>query len=398
MSSSLFPSARFLFCLLICFIALAPPQVADHFLSGFLPATASAVASAGAVPIKGPPPTKINLTASADNQGTRISVQLGAPLLLLMRQEDLRVILLFGSNAVELSPKDFHYDDPLVSSITLDPTPAVNQLSIQLKNRNIQTRLSHFDSQNLYLLELRKQENPPVGPSESSSPEVLPLPTRKDTSRWGHITIDAGHGGQDKGAVIKEDLFEKDVALAIGKKLRWALQSRLGIPVALTRTEDQFLTLEERALAANQAQSDVFISLHIGNSNLGYEPVSYAYALKPFWAIPGPGEEKEESGIRKLFVPWEESQRNSLLQSEQLAALVQQEMNRSLNGGDSSFRPRQAPLRLLTQLSMPAVLVEIGDASSAEFKEKAGKNQFQNLVAATVSIAVEKFHSLQERP
>ena len=64
----------------------------------------------------------------------------------------------------------------------------------------------------------------------------------------------------------------------------------------------------------------------------------------------------------------------------------------------SQFRPRQAPLRLLTQLAMPAVLVEIGDASSTEFKEKAGKNQFQNLVAATVSIAVEKFHSLQERP
>jgi N-acetylmuramoyl-L-alanine amidase len=46
---------------------------------------------------------------------------------------------------------------------------------------------------------------------------------------------------------------------------------------------------------------------------------------------------------------------------------------------------------------MPAVLVEIGDASSAEFKEMASKNQFQNLVAATVSIAVEKFHSLQAR-
>jgi N-acetylmuramoyl-L-alanine amidase len=398
MSSSLFSSARFLFWLLICLIALIPPKVADYFLGGFLPATASAVTLVGTDPMRGKPATKINLTASADDQGTRIAVQLGAPLLLLMRQEELRVILLFGSNAVELSPRDFHYEDSLVSSITLDPSPAVNQLTIQLRNRNIQTRLSHFDLQNVYLLELRKQEIPPVDLSGSSGPEVLPLPTRKDTSRWGHITIDAGHGGQDKGAVIKENLFEKDVTLAIGKKLRWALQSRLGIPVALTRTEDQLLTLEERALAANQAQSDVFISLHIGNSNLGYEPVSYAYAMKPSWAIPGSGEEKEEPGLRKLFVPWEEAQRSSLLQSEQLAALVQQEMNRSLNGGDSSFRPRQAPLRLLTQLIMPAVLVEIGDASSAEFKEKASKNQFQNLVAATVSIAVEKFHSLLERP
>jgi N-acetylmuramoyl-L-alanine amidase len=285
-----------------------------------------------------------------------------------------------------------------VSSISLDQSPGKNQLSIQLTNRDIQTRLSHFDSQNVYLLELIRQEIPSADTKESSNPEVLPFPTRKDPSKWGHITLDAGHGGQDRGAVIKENLFEKDVTLAIGKKLRWVLQTRLGIPVVLTRTEDQSLTLEERALAANQAQSDVFISLHIGNSNLGFEPVSYAYTLKPSWTISGLEEEQVESGLRKLFVPWEESQRNSLLQSERLAELVQGEMNRSLNGGDSSFHSRRAPLRLLTQLAMPAVLIEVGDASTAEFQDKAGKNQFQNLVAATVSIAVEKFHSLQKRP
>lgn len=398
MSSIVFPSVRFLVCLLIALVALSPPNVADHFLNGFLPATVSAVTSVEPAPLWGEKKTKINLTASVDDQGTRISVQLGAPLLLMMRQEELRVVLLFGNNAVELSQKDFHYKDSLVSSITLDQSPALNQLSIQLTNRDIQTRLSHFDSQNVYLLELRKQEIPPADSKEGSSPEVLPFPTRKDPSKWGHITIDAGHGGQDKGAMIKENLFEKDVTLAIGKKLRWALQTRLGIPVVLTRAEDQFLTLEERALAANQAQSDVFISLHIGNSNLGYEPVSYAYALKPSWTLSGPGQEKEESGFTKLFLPWEESQRNILSQSKRLAELLQQEIDRSLNGGNSSFHSRQAPLRLLTQLAMPAVLVEIGDASSAEFQEKASKNQFQNLVAATVSIAVEKFHSLQKRP
>ena len=252
-------------------------------------------------PLWGKKKTKINLTASADDQGTRITVQLGAPLLLMMRQEELRVLLLFGNNAVELSQKDFHYEDSLVSSITLDQSPGLNQLSIQLTNRNIQTRLSHFDSQNVYLLELKKQEIPPADSRESPTPEVLPFPTRKDTSKWGHITIDAGHGGQDKGAMIKENLFEKDVTLAIGKKLRWALQTRLGIPVVLTRTEDQSLTLEERALAANRAQSDVFISLHIGNSNLGYEPVSYAYTLKPRWTISVAGEEREESDCQQTF-------------------------------------------------------------------------------------------------
>ncbi len=397
MSSRLLAVGKFLVCLLIGWVVLGPPKVANHFLNQFLPAKVSAMTSAEPGPLWGKKKTKINLAALADDQGTRITVQLGAPLLLMMRQEELRVILLFGDNAVELSQKDFRYEDSLVSSITLDQSPGLNQLSIQLANRNIQTRLSHFDSQNVYLLELKKQEVPPAESGGTPTPEELPLPTRKDTSKWGHITIDAGHGGQDKGAMIKENLFEKDVTLAIGKKLRWALQTRLGIPVELTRTEDQSLTLEERALAANRAQSDVFISLHIGNSNLGYEPVSYAYTLKPRWTISVAGEEREESDVSKLFLPWEESQRNNLLRSERLAELLQLEINRSLNGGNSSFRSRQAPLRLLTQLAMPAVLIEIGDASSAEFKEMASKNQFQNLVAATVSIAVEKFHSQQTR-
>ncbi len=397
MSRPLFPFPKFLGCLLIGLVVLCLPNGVNRFLSRFLPATTSVVTSVEFASMRGKNPTKINLTTSADDQGTRITVQLGAPLLLIMRQEELRVLLLFGDNAVELSHRDFHYQDPLVSSITLDQSPGLNQLSIQLTSKDIQTRLSHFDSQNVYLLELKKHEIPPADSSERPNPEVLPFPARKDTSRWGHITIDAGHGGPDKGAMIKENLYEKDVTLAIGKKLRWALQTRLGIPVVLTRTEDQSLTLEERALAANQAQSDLFISLHIGNSNLGYEPVSYAYTLKPLWTISGAGEQREGSGVSPLFLPWEESQRNSLLQSERLAELLQQEINRSLNGGDSSFRSRQAPLRLLTQLAMPAVLVEIGDASSSEFKEMAGKNQFQNLVAATVSIAVEKFHSQQTK-
>ena len=397
MSSRLFPLVRYLFCVLVALVALGPPNGPDHFLNGFLPAKASALTSVEPAPQWWKKKTKINLTASADDQGTRITVQLGAPLLLIMRQEELRIVLFFGTSAVELSQKDFHYEDSLVRSITLDQSPGLNQLSIQLTNTDIQTQLSHFDSQNLYLLELRRQEIPPPDSKENSNPEVLPYPTRKDTSKWGHITIDAGHGGQDKGAMIKENLFEKDVTLAIGKKLRWALQTRLGIPVELTRTEDQSLTLEERALAANEAQSDVFISLHIGNSNLGYEPVSYAYTLKPSWRISELGEGRETSGVSRLFLPWEESQRNSLPQSERLAELLQQEINRSLNGGDSSFHSRQAPLRLLTQLAMPAVLVEIGDASSAEFKEMASKNQFQNLVAATVSIAVEKFQSQQAK-
>jgi len=398
MSSSLFPSAKIITCALVWLTVPGTLDLGNCLVHSPTAVSAIAITLAQAASLSGKTHNRIKINASPFDQGTRIVVQLSAPLQLEIRQEELRVVLSFGDGLIELSNEEFNYKDTLVTSIVFEKSPAVNQLSIQLANKNIQTRMSYFASQNVYLLELRPQDHQSAESKESLSPDIPHLSGSPTTEKWRHIMIDAGHGGQDKGTRIKENLFEKDVTLAIAKKLRWALQTRLGINVELCRTEDQTLALEERVTAANQAQSDLLISLHIGNTNLSRTPSNYAYVLKPGWEVSDTGENKEEHGTRRLFIPWEESQRISFPRSVRLAELIQSEMNRSLNGGDFSPRYRQAPLRLLTQLAMPAVLVEIGDASSPEFKEQANDNSFQNLVTATISIAVEKFRSLQGKP
>ncbi|MFN8006053.1 MAG: N-acetylmuramoyl-L-alanine amidase [Terriglobia bacterium] len=367
-------------------------------LHRFLPAFEATLTSVEPPSWWGKKSTKITVSAVVNEQGTLVTVQLASPLQMEMRQEETRIVLSFGENRVEFSRKDFHYEDSLIGSIDLDSSQGVNALSIQLKSKGIQTRLSHFEAQNVYLLQLRPQEISTGESKENPPPEPFQIPARKDTSKWEHLTIDAGHGGPDRGIVIKENLLEKDVTLAIGKKLRWALQSRLGINVELTRTEDQGLTLEERAAEANEPRSDLFVSLHIGNNNGGEEALSYAYTLKPSLLETGAEANPLKAVVEPLFVPWDQSQLRSLARSERLAEMIQQEMNRSLNGGNSSIRPRQAPLRLLMPLAMPAVMIEIGDASSTDFKEKVSRNAFQNLVAATISVAVEKFHAQQASP
>lgn len=79
------------------------------------------------------------------------------------------------------------------------------------------------------------------------------------------VVIDAGHGGRDRGAVGSYGIIEKDVVLEIAKKLRQELEV-LGIQVVMTREDDTFLTLPERAWIANNSGADLFISIHANSA------------------------------------------------------------------------------------------------------------------------------------
>ena len=68
------------------------------------------------------------------------------------------------------------------------------------------------------------------------------------------------HGGWDLGTVGKRGLLEKDVVLEIAQRLGKLLESRLGAEVILTRNDDTYIPLDERAGIANQAQADLFVS------------------------------------------------------------------------------------------------------------------------------------------
>jgi N-acetylmuramoyl-L-alanine amidase len=98
-------------------------------------------------------------------------------------------------------------------------------------------------------------------------------PTRKDlrtaernASRNGArqlvIAIDAGHGGKDPGAVGQDGTREKDVTLAIARKLEALIQDDRGFKSVLTRNKDVFIPLRERTNIARRNKADMFISLH----------------------------------------------------------------------------------------------------------------------------------------
>ncbi|HRZ14195.1 MAG TPA: N-acetylmuramoyl-L-alanine amidase [Candidatus Omnitrophota bacterium] len=79
------------------------------------------------------------------------------------------------------------------------------------------------------------------------------------------ISIDAGHGGRDPGALGKRGLREKDLTLDLAKRLAAVLE-RQGIKTTLVRSSDSYISLDDRVRIANDAQADLFVSIHVNAS------------------------------------------------------------------------------------------------------------------------------------
>ena len=76
------------------------------------------------------------------------------------------------------------------------------------------------------------------------------------------IAVDAGHGGEDPGAIGHAGTREKDVTLAIARSLAQRINAEPGMRAVLTRDRDELLDLRERIRRAHAAHADMFISVH----------------------------------------------------------------------------------------------------------------------------------------
>ncbi|PZN29572.1 MAG: N-acetylmuramoyl-L-alanine amidase, partial [Proteobacteria bacterium] len=88
--------------------------------------------------------------------------------------------------------------------------------------------------------------------------KVVPASTGRDVI----VAIDAGHGGVDPGAIGRDGTREKDVTLAIARRLKARIDREPGMRAVLTRDSDIFLAHRERIRRARSQQADMFISVH----------------------------------------------------------------------------------------------------------------------------------------
>ena len=107
-------------------------------------------------------------------------------------------------------------------------------------------------------------------PAGASPPPVASIPHPRSAKRPARpeiktIVVDPGHGGRDPGAIGRTGIAEKDIVLKIGLKLRDLIATHLGSHVLMTRHQDMFVELEDRAKFANATEADLFISIHVNS-------------------------------------------------------------------------------------------------------------------------------------
>jgi N-acetylmuramoyl-L-alanine amidase len=199
-------------------------------------------------------------------------------------------------------------------------------------------------------------------PGQSSS---IPAKTGKF-----RIVLDAGHGGWDLGTVGHQGVVEKDLVLDVAQRLGKLLESRLGSEVVFTRTDDTYLPLEQRADIANQAQADLFVSVH-ANYSTSAEARGVETYYSNLFSAPGSRElEKHDDGTLAKLTPVSLSPgalHEKIAESERLAASVQRALYSTLSASSPGIRNRgikDKPFVVLTGTTMPAILSEISFVSS----------------------------------
>ena len=115
------------------------------------------------------------------------------------------------------------------------------------------------------LLEERREatgaDPKPAGPAREPAAEIRPG-AKPPGRRRITIALDPGHGGEDPGAVGRRGTLEKDVTLAIGRKLKRLIDAEPGMQAMLTRDDDYYVPLGARVQKARRVQADLFVSIH----------------------------------------------------------------------------------------------------------------------------------------
>jgi N-acetylmuramoyl-L-alanine amidase len=108
---------------------------------------------------------------------------------------------------------------------------------------------------------------------------AIPVPTRAQGGlKLKTVVIDAGHGGKDAGCVSRDKkTYEKNVALDIAQRLEKKINAAFtDVDVKMTRRDDRFVELEKRAVFANRANANLFISIHVNAVEKGTQANGYS--------------------------------------------------------------------------------------------------------------------------
>ena len=244
-------------------------------------------------------------------------------------------------------------------------------------------------------------------PTQNVEPSVTqrtkPTPKAATRKKPFIVVIDPGHGGVDPGAIGKHKTYEKDVVLAIGKRIIDSLNERRDIKGYLTRDRDVFLRLQDRVNKAQKLKADLFISIHadahenrsvrgssvyvLSETASDKEAARLARHANSSFDMAQIEFEKEPPMVRDILVDL--AQRETMNQSAQLARnLLDQIKTANRTRGD---KIRFAGFRVLTAPDIPSVLVELAYISNPAEERMLTNRRDQQRIATAVANGVEDY-------
>jgi N-acetylmuramoyl-L-alanine amidase len=209
-------------------------------------------------------------------------------------------------------------------------------------------------SDGLYVKDSLQQVIRPVLKTGGYTPAPRPSPSRVS----GCVVVDAGHGGKDPGATSCLGYHEKSVNLQVAHKVA-SLLKRRGVEVVMTRTNDTFIELEERAAVANRRNADLFVSIHADSTaNKSVRGFTIYVARSASWS------------------------------SQKAASAISRSMSEVAANGRGIQR---ADYRVLVNTRGPAVLVELGYLSNGQEASLLRNSTHQNRLASAIAAGIMSF-------
>ena len=204
-----------------------------------------------------------------------------------------------------------------------------------------------------------------------------------DSVNWA-IIIDPGHGGaDDRGCESSTGLLEKDIVLALAKRLQ-RISEEQGIKVYLTRQTDTKKTHFERIQVAKRNQGQLFLSLHCNASFSPHEKGIKIYLNNPKGQLRFPSNVQSAPTGQRLKIL---AQANFLKQSQDFAHALQTELNFLT---ETPVEMTELPLIALSEAYMPAVVLELGYLSNVEDLEKLSDSEYIANVAQAIVRAFQR--------
>lgn len=342
-----------------------------------------------------------HLTAQLKQSGTlqltfsgRVSPQIAA--------EGSRLRLLFSRDGVTSSAQNWTFQDPLISGASYNETEAGPEVTIA----GTEPLLASFadGGRSIVITAAPKAATAaapaspaatmPAAASSTASSESASAPATESSAATASaqptasatpspsvpptvhsrllIVLDAAHGGDERGAALTGSLAEKDVTLAIARRLHAELENR-GIPSFMLRDSDSTISLDQRATVANSLRAALYLAIHAGTLGRGVR--IYTSMLAPAPSAQG-------------LLPWETAQASFVSSSQKIASSMLDDMSRRALNFPVVLFP--APVRPLNNIAGSSVAVEI--APEGRDADTLSDASYQQAIATALANAIAAAH------